>query len=340
MYNGTNRILVVGNFGYANHDLSGQTVKTRVVYEMLLANASKVDFFDTQTLCKKINIFKLFNKVIKCDRLVYLPAHGNLKYLFPIYYILSYIFRFEIIYCVIGGWLVNYLKNKPIHRAMLGKIRIILAETRKMRNDLVVEYDFRNVDVMDNFRITAFQPEIHEEEQLKLVFMARIDPKKGLDTIYNLCEFINCNPVNVSITFFGPITPQAKVEFEHYINSYDFVEYKGELEPDEIHEVLNNYDVMLLPTHYYTEGLPGTVIDAYLSGLPVIVSEWLHSREFVTDGISGYIVPFDSNQPIFNQKIMKLYNDRNLLCRLKQGAIQRGQQFKSETAWNIISKYK
>ena len=63
MYNGTNRILVVGNFGYANHDLSGQTVKTRVVYEMLLANASKVDFFDTQTLCKKINIFKLFIEI-------------------------------------------------------------------------------------------------------------------------------------------------------------------------------------------------------------------------------------------------------------------------------------
>lgn len=38
---------------------------------------------------------------------------------------------------------------------------------------------------------------------------------------------------------------------------------------------------MLLPTHYYTEGLPGSVLDAYMSGIPIIVSRWKHASEFV-----------------------------------------------------------
>lgn len=30
---------------------------------------------------------------------------------------------------------------------------------------------------------------------------------------------------------------------------------------------------MLLPTHYYTKGLPCSIVDAYIAGIPVIATE-------------------------------------------------------------------
>jgi glycosyltransferase involved in cell wall biosynthesis len=291
------KVLVLGNFGFANHDLSGQTVKTRVTKELFdkYYPAEDLDYFDTQTLCNKINIFTLFKKVIACDKLIYLPAHTNLKYLFPIYFVLSYFFSFDILYSVIGGWLVPYLKTKPLHRWMLKHIKVVLAETTRMKNDLEQTYGFENVDVLYNFRTQDFHPCIQDHEPLKLVFMARIDPNKGLDTITNFCKTINdTNPrPSITVDFYGPYSPNITEKvFLDSISEFEFVKYHGSLEPEDIHSVISVYDVLLLPTHYYTEGLPGSIIDAYMSGLPAIVSNWMHAQEFVKDGQSGFIIPF------------------------------------------------
>ena len=81
---------------------------------------------------------------------------------------------------------------------------------------------------------------------------------------------------------------------------------------------LINYDVMLLPTEIYTEGFPGSILDAYIAGIPVIATEWKHSHEFIDDKFTGFIVPFGDCQNEFNDKILTLYNDRELLLQMKQ----------------------
>ncbi len=337
-------ILVLGNFGYANHDLSGQTIKTRVTLEMFQAKypTEFLDYFDTQTLVSIGSWFKLLNKLFKCNQLIYLPAQNNLKYLFPIFFILSYIFNYRIIYSVIGGWLVPYLKHKPLHRWMLKRIQIILAETTRMKSELIQHYDFKNVDVLYNFRISEFKAEIKEHTDLKLVFMARIDPNKGLDTIFHLCDRINkCQPKpNITIDFFGPFSPNIRSqEFIAEVSKYNFVSYHGHLEPEEIHKTLSDYDILLLPTHYYTEGLPGSLIDAYISGLPTIVSEWMHAKEFVENNSNGYIIPFTNHTEEICKIVFDLYNNRELLNGLKRNAIEHGKQFSLNYAWNKISNY-
>jgi glycosyltransferase involved in cell wall biosynthesis len=338
------KVLVLGNFGFANHDLSGQTVKTRVTKELFekYYPAEYQDYFDTQTLCNKRNILTLFKKVISCDKLVYLPAQSNLKYLFPIYFVLSRIFGFDIIYSVIGGWLVPYLETKPMHRWMLKRIKIVLAETTIMKKDLEQTYAFKNVEVLYNFRTEDFHPSIQDHEALKLVFMARIDPNKGLDTITNFCKTINgLSPKpNITVDFYGPYSPNiTEKEFLDSIAEFDFVTYHGALEPEDIHEAISDYDVLILPTHYFTEGLPGSLIDAYMAGLPAIVSDWMHAQEFVKNGQSGVIIPFANHQTAFNDAIMQLYRDRELLRTMKIGAIKQSQTFTASYAWKTISPY-
>ena len=335
------KILVLGYFGYLTNQLDGQTVKTRDVYRLAkeqLTNCD-VEYFDTQSLHKsKLLLFKMFFKVMCCKTLFYLPAHNNLKVFFPVIFILSQIFRFKMHYFVVGGWLREYLTHLPIHRFMLGRIKGIHAETKRLKKELEEYYEFKNVDIFPNFRFFDFNPKPTESKKLRIVFMARVIKQKGLDWIFDLADYISEHNLQdkYSITFFGPKTEEEKDYFENNVAKYDFAEYKGTLQPKEIHETLSKYDVMLLPTHFYTEGLPGSVVDAYISGIPVIVTEWKHSHEFVDDGKSGFIVPFENGKQQMIDRVMSLEEDRTLLRSMKANALIKRMEFAPPKLDNII----
>ena len=96
---------------------------------------------------------------------------------------------------------------------------------------------------------------------------------------------------------------------------------------------------MVLPTSHYTEGFPGTVLDAFIAGIPVIVTEWEYSREFVDDGITGFVVPFENGQDQLNEKVKLLYNDRALLNEMKINAKAEREKYSEDSAWRVIEKY-
>lgn len=324
-------ILVIGYFGYNTGQLDGQTVKTRDVYRLTIEQThDAVDYYDTEDFkFNKMSIFKMFWKVIKCHTLFYLPAHNNLKYVFPFIYMLSVVFKFNIHHFVVGGWLREFLTKLPIHRFMLSRINGIHAETKRLKNELEDYYGFNNVDIFPNFRFFEFNPKPSESNKLRIVFMARVIKQNGLDWIFDLADYISEHNLQdkYSITFFGPEADEEKEYFESNVTKYEFVEYRGTLQPEDIHETLSNYDVMLLPTHFYTEGLPGSIVDAYISGIPVIVTEWKHSHEFVDDGKSGFIVPFENGKQQLIDRVISLEKDRILLRNMKAKALIKRLEF-------------
>lgn len=339
------KYLVLGYFGYRTNQLDGQTVKTRDLFRLLEENIGKekVDYFDTQDFRYGIsNIFVMFKKIIMCRYLFYLPAHNNLKYIFPVIFVFSKIFRFKIFYFIIGGWLVEYLSTKPLHRWMLKRTTGIFSETKLMEESLEEKYEFRNVSVFPNFRFTSFVPTAHHEMgKLKLVFLARINKMKGLDVIFSLASCIQNKGLQdrISIDFFGPVYDKDRMYFFEELRKYSFLSYKGELQPSDINITIEKYDVMLLPTHYFTEGLPGSVLDAYMSGIPIIVSKWKHAEEFVVNGKTGFIIPFENGIQELENIIDLLYNNPDLLSKMKNNAYKESNKYSSRYAWDVIKDY-
>ena len=326
------RLLVLGYFGYETNQLDGQTVKTRDVYRLAEEQLGehKVDYFDTQSLQRnKLLILNMLWKLIHCKLLFYLPAHNNLRMFFPFIFVLSRMFCYKMHYFVVGGWLREFLTRLPIHRLMLGHIAGIHAETKRLKRELEDTYHYKNVDIFPNFRFFEYNPKPSVSDKLRIVFMARIMKQKGIDWVFSLADYIAENGLEskFSITFFGQVADEDREYFERNVKKCAFVKYQGILQPAEIHETLSRYDVMLLPTHFYTEGLPGSVVDAYISGIPVIVTEWKHSHEFVDDGQSGYIVPFENGLQQMIAKAVELEEDRALLCRMKANALVKRMEF-------------
>lgn len=324
--------LVLGYFGYHTNQLDGQTVKTRDIFRLVKGQFknAKVEYFDTQDFRhNKCSIFKMIGMLCRCDRLIYLPANNNLKYIFPFVYIFSKIFRFSIDYYVVGGWLSTFLKGLPIHRRMLRNIRGIHVETQRLLKDFKNQYGYTNVDIFPNFRFYDFNPIPSKSDKLRVVFMARIMKEKGLDWMFELAQRVSEHSLRdeVEFTFYGQINESDRDYFLSEVDKYPNVSYKGALQPNDIHQTLSNYDVLVLPTHFYTEGLPGSIVDAYISGIPVIVTEWLNSREFVEDGKSGFIIPFEHGQNQLFNRIELLNSDRKLLRQMQANTLIKRKEF-------------
>lgn len=339
------KICILGAFGFREEHYDGQTIKTRNLLNLLKNKGVDPDFFETQNFkFNKFSVLSMCIKVLRCKTLFYLPASNNLTYLFPIIYILSKLSRCKIHYFVVGGWLREFLEKKPLHRKLLSQIAGIHCETELMKTLLEEDYGFKNVDTFPNFRINNYNSTFHHEDgKLKLVFMARVNKKKGLDTIFAVCEKIKQDKLDsvISVDFYGQLQNlDGDVEyFNTNINRYDFVKYNGPVSPSDVYSILEKYDAMLLPTHYFTEGLPGSVIDAYMSGIPVIVTKWKHAKEFVDDEKTGLIIPFEDDGSSLYEAILRLFNNTELLKNMKSLSLKKGYEFSSDRAWELLQKY-
>lgn len=352
------KVLVLGYFGFVKNQLDGQTVKTRNVYALLKKNVADVSYFDTEELhTSKLAMFRMFRDFCKASTVFYPAAGNSLAYIFPIIYILSLIFRVKINFIQIGGWLSNFLDKNPIHEFMLRRVNCVFAETETMESKLKEKHGFKNVTLLSNFRMTDFIPTPHHTEgMLKCVFMARVIKMKGIDIIFDLCDKISESGLNISVDFYGKIGEADHDYFVENLASHPNSKYCCELTPDDITEVLNNYDVMLLPTHYYTEGFPGSILEAYLSGIPVIVSDFQNAKLLVDDDTTGYIFKGGNLVPMMEgvhpiQKIefdddalsnlftavKRLYDSPETLLQLKQNAYKESLKYRPESAWQVVA---
>lgn len=330
-------IFVLGYFGLKSGQFDGQTVKTRSVHRLFEEKiGGKVAFYDTEELKKsRCSIIPALFRIIRTKQLVYLPAQNNLKQFFPLIFMLSKLFRFHIHYFVVGGWLMKFISEHPSFGVKLKEISGIYTETEKMKKELQGKHNINNVDVFPNFRFFVPQQTLaqNKNEVLKLVFYSRINRKKGLQFIFDLLAAIK---IPVDLDFYGPLLNEDRAYFESSINCFPNVKYLGVVNPENAKETLCQYDLLILPTMYYTEGLPGAVVDAYISGIPVLVTNWMHAREFVKHQETGCIVPFENGLNEALEFIYQINSDRILLNTLKNNAMQEAMRFSADNAWKVF----
>ena len=337
-------ILILGYFGYLNNQLDGQTIKTRTILKLFENNLSDqhiIDYFDTQTLKKnKLALFPMLWKIFRCNKLIYIPAHNNLKYLFPILYFICKLRKNKIYYFVVGGWLFEFLNKNKYLIPLLSKIEHIFVESHLLETSLTDKLGFNNTIYFPNFRFHEFSPSFERinPEELRVVFMARVNRMKGFESLFKVADYFAANQ-EIIIDFYGPIDKSDEHLFMKELNSHKNTRYMGVLEPKEINKILSGYDVMVLPTRYFTEGLPGSVMDSYLSGVPVIATKWKYAEEFISDNETGFIVPFQNGENEIVDSILSLKNDRDKLSKMKINAYKKSYEFSATYAWNIINKH-
>src|SRR5690606_5642471 len=248
--------------------------------------------------------------------------------------------KIDIHYIVVGGWLSNFLKDLPFHRKLLNKVRGIYPQTKELTSNLIENYSFKNVIQLHNFRFyNEFKKKDLLNENLQLVFMARINPQKGIKTLFKLSDrLFEIGLEGIRIDLYGQIEDSYKVEFANLLNTKKGnISYCGVLNPDNITERLKEYDLFLFPTEFFTEGFPGSILDAYIAEVPVVVSRWKYAEEFVKDNESGIICEFD-NPNDFIDKTINLLKNKEKLRQLNNTVKKEKHKYSTQAAWHILKE--
>jgi glycosyltransferase involved in cell wall biosynthesis len=135
-----------------------------------------------------------------------------------------------------------------------------------------------------------------------------------------------------SLDIFGPIDGDFRDTFSALQKSFPaYIVYRGEVPYDKSVETLRSFFALLFPTRFYTEGIPGTVIDAYAAGVPVIASRWESFSDVVEDGQTGIGYAFGDREALVSV-LLSVAAEPERINDLKTACLQKARAFCPEEA--------
>ena len=341
-----NTVSILGHFGVGENLLNGQTIKTKIITEELQRQLgqAQVSIIDThgglKTLAKAPR--QCLAALQKSRNVVIFPAHNGLRVYAPLLSRLRHFFKGRRLhYVVIGGWLPQFLqKRKHLAKALKG-FDAIYVETSTMKAALEAQ-GFENIFVMPNCK----KLEVLSEDELvypqglplKLCTFSRVMREKGIGDAVEAVRNVNAELGYEAYTLdiYGQVDPAQTEWFEALKSSFpEGVRYCGCVDADKSVQALQGYFALLFPTHFYTEGIPGTIIDAYAAGVPVISAKWESYSDVVEEGITGFGYEFDEESQL-EDILVNAAAEPDMILKKKSACLREAEKYKIEQAVKVL----
>lgn len=307
------KIGICGYFSYRKADFGGQAVKTKNYKKELIKHYGEQSVITIDTDCFSRHLIKNMWHFIcmyyQVDILLFMPTTKILKLLAPVIAFLSFSRRMSVVYIVIGGWLPDYISHNKYLLRYLRKYAEIQVETIEMKVRLE-EYGLKNVTVVPNFSTKKSLLD-YEDNQIRSMSpppyrfctFSRVKKEKGIKDAILAVKSINekYGKTICWLDVYGQIDNEFINEFEQLKEKYaDCFEYKGIIDGDQAICQLSGYYALLFPTYYQGEGFPGTLVEAFYAGIPVIATNWKYNSEIVEHLTTGFIYSLDDENGLLD----------------------------------------
>ncbi len=239
---------------------------------------------------------------------------------------------------LMGGSVSKEIAADVKYQKYVREYKQIYVETHGMMRELEAA-GLTNVGYYPNCRFRPTKgPDVSPTSSsgpLKCVFFSLIQPQKGADLVMEAAK----QTPEISYAFYGPVDEAYKDEFLHALDQVNNAQYYGAFSgtPDEVYNELSKYDVLLFPTRWPAEGVPGTLVESKIAGVPAIVSDICYNAEVVEDGVSGVVLKENTAEELA-KAIEGLDADRDALYRLKRGAKQSAEKYYIENYMEELLK--
>jgi glycosyltransferase involved in cell wall biosynthesis len=289
--------------------VGGELMKNGIIIRCLKEYGCKVNLVDTSGAHHSVwSAVKVISKL-----LYYVIFHKNDTFLISttfsnIYTFVKLLntipFNYDIVHWVVGGDLQYKVLDGTYDKKLLAKFRLQIVEAEGMKKILEEECGLHNVIVKSNFKYLQKLPTINKFDDGKthFMFLSRIRGEKGVSSVIHAVNELNKRDFEDKfvVDFYGNITPSYKKEFDVGLKLNSNLKYAGmiDLKDWSNYDILARYHYMLFPTYWEGEGFPGVVIDAFIAGVPVIISDWNFNSEFVEDGITGKVIPAKDDEKL------------------------------------------
>ena len=292
--------ITFGVVGRVNETLfDGQTVKTRTLVNALQRYFPGCSIQMAESSLSKKHILRLFWQLLHCvrksDVIFVLLSRNGLRVLLPALFFLNRFYKKPVIHDCIGGAHDQTLQRYPQLKRYYKKMAVNWVETESLKQKLEAQ-GLTNVEILPNFKnihpLAADDIQRKDTAPFRFCTFSRVNEKKGIGRAAEAILAINTKAGKelVRLDVYGPIEDHYDAILNDYIcRSEGAITYCGVADADSSVEILQQYYGMLFPTTYEGEGFPGTLIDAFSSGLPVIATDWHCNGEIIEQGKTGFL---------------------------------------------------
>jgi len=165
--------------------------------------------------------------------------------------------------------------------------------------------------------------------------------EKGIEDALDAVKAVNLarGTTVFELDIYGQVDAEQTEWFAELEKSFpEYVRYKGRVDPDKSVEVLKDYFALLFPTRFYTEGIPGTLIDAYASGVPVITSLWANYADVFVEGVTGWGYEFGKVEQ-FKALLQRAADEPGEFLKMRKTALATAEKFLPDAAiQNLIQR--
>ncbi|MDI9498887.1 MAG: glycosyltransferase [Bacillota bacterium] len=346
---------IVGHFAHGLDYNDGQTQKTRHLARLLAARygADSLRLVDTHGWTR--HPWQLWRdcRALAADvrHILILPAHNGVRVFVPFFASLARRHpQLRLSYVVIGGWLPELVSRRPRLLQQLESFHAILVETRVMLTRLQ-QMGLGNVRILRNMR--RFTP-LAEDALVypqtapwRFAIFSRLNEQKGITDAIDAVLQVNRRlapqgEAAVWLNIYGPVEDSYRDGFHRALSRAEAewpeaVTWHREIPAEKAIETLAGHFALLFPTRYRTEGIPGTIIDAYAAGLPVLASRWEAFEDVVEEGVTGLGYEFGSREAL--EKLI-LYSIQNAyqINAMRPACLSRSRDFLPESVLPVLEE--
>jgi D-inositol-3-phosphate glycosyltransferase len=186
-------------------------------------------------------------------------------------------------------------------------------------------------------------------EDRMILFVGRIEPLKGLDTLIRAVASLRpsdcCEPVHLAVIGGDPDASPEDMTAEmariqqlcDELCMVKMVAFLGKRGQDTLPYYYSAAEVLVMPSHYESFGM--VALEAMACGTPVIASQVGGLAFLVQDGVTGYTVPAD-DPDVLCKKLTLILVNKSLRRRLGDAAAEYAQNYDWEKiAQQILRVY-
>ncbi len=210
----------------------------------------------------------------------------------PLFWLLTRLVRRPVIYRQFGGSFGETFSQLPRWRQALLRATTLASNLVLLQTKGLVHAFDRGDGKVRWFPTARGRPKAAHSKQfthvssgtLRCAFIGHVRQSKGVLEAVEAVGQID----GVRLDIYGPL-----IDLRPQDIAAPRVQYFGTLDPQDVAQVMADHDLLLFPSYYKGEGYSGTLVEAALVGLPMIVSRWQSLPEMFSENEAWFVEPKD-----------------------------------------------
>jgi glycosyltransferase involved in cell wall biosynthesis len=246
-------------------------------------------------------------------------------------------------------WFLARMSFPEIVKALLSRIHLFVCVSPQIRleiQDWLGQTDAQFVDLFNFVDTERYKPVTEDQKNslrrqlrlsdgLQVVFVGRLDPVKGIDTLLGAWKEIVSHCPGTHLTILG--TGELREELEDICikgGLKDLVSFRGRVENVTAH--LQAADMLVLPS--LAEGMPNAVLEAMACGLPVAATDIPGTNQACRNGLTGLLVEVGNRKALVSATVRLLRDTEMRQTMGRNGRMRAEKHFSLAEAANQYSK--